>query len=87
MVGAAELAHPVENAELILAVDALGTHVGAVLQQKHTGSTRALTFFSQKLDAAQQKYSAFDRELLACYLSIRHSRWLLEGRCFPTTSG
>ena len=33
-----------------------------------------------KLDSAQQNYSAFDRELLACYLSIRHFKWLLEGR-------
>jgi cleavage and polyadenylation specificity factor subunit 1 len=34
------------------------------------------------LDSAQQKYSAFDRELLACYLSVRHFRWMLEGRSF-----
>jgi RNase H-like domain found in reverse transcriptase len=32
--------------------------------------------------AAQQKYSAFDRELLAVYLSIRHFRFMLEGRPF-----
>ncbi len=28
------------------------------------------------------KYSAFDRELLACYLGIRHFRYMLEGRHF-----
>jgi len=82
MCSAAELAHPVEGAELSLVVDASATHVGAVLQQRAAGSTRPLSFFSRKLDAAQQKYSAFDRELLACYLSIRHFRWLLEGRVF-----
>jgi RNase H-like domain found in reverse transcriptase len=43
---------------------------------------RPLAFFSAKLNAAQQKYSAFDRELLACYLAIRHFRWSLEGRQF-----
>ena len=82
MIAAAELAHPVEGAELSLAVDASGSHVGAVLQQMHGGGLRPLAFFSQKLDAAQQKYSAFDRELLACYLAIRHFRWILEGRSF-----
>ncbi len=65
MTVAAELAHPVEGAELSLAVDASGSHMGAVLQQKHKGGLRPLAFFLQKLDAAQQKYSAFDRELLA----------------------
>ena len=61
---------------------ASGTHVGAVLHQKDKAGTRPLGFFSAKLDTAQQKYSAFDRELLALYLGIRHFRWLLEGRCF-----
>ncbi len=28
------------------------------------------------------KYAAFDRELLACYLGIRHFRYMLEGRYF-----
>jgi cleavage and polyadenylation specificity factor subunit 1 len=43
---------------------------------------RPLGFFSIKLDSAQQKYSTFDRELLACYLSVRHFRWMLEGQSF-----
>jgi RNase H-like domain found in reverse transcriptase len=30
----------------------------------------------------QTRYSAFDRELLACYLATRHFRWMLEGRRF-----
>ena len=33
-------------------------------------------------NSAQKKYSAFDFELLACYLGICHFRWLLEGRPF-----
>jgi RNase H-like domain found in reverse transcriptase len=37
---------------------------------------------SKKLDTAQMKYSAFDRELLAAYLAVRHFRFLLEGRDF-----
>ena len=31
---------------------------------------------------AEQKYSDFDRELLAMYLAIRHLRYFLEGRTF-----
>jgi RNase H-like domain found in reverse transcriptase len=65
--GAAELAHPHPEAGLFLAVDASNTHVGAALQQEVPGKTpRLLAFFSVKLSAAQAKYSAFDRELLAC---------------------
>jgi cleavage and polyadenylation specificity factor subunit 1 len=80
---AAELAHPVEKAAFFLAVDASSLHVGAALQQEVPGQTpRPLAFFSAKLTAAQAKYSAFDRELLACYLAIRHFRWYLEGRVF-----
>jgi transposase InsO family protein len=80
---AVELAHPAPAAEVFLAVDASGTHVGAALHQRVRGQTaRPLAFFSAKLEPAQQKYSAFDRELLACYLAIRHFRWMLEGRKF-----
>ena len=82
LLNAAELAHSVDEAELSLEVDARGTHVGVILHH-HTGGPRLpLGFFSVKLNSAQQKYSAFDRELLACYLGICHFRWLLEGRPF-----
>ncbi len=30
----------------------------------------------------QQKYSAFDRELFACFAGIRHFRYMLDGRRF-----
>ncbi len=41
---------------------------------------------SKKLDAAQLKYSAFDCELLAAYLSVRHFWYLLDGRKFHILS-
>jgi hypothetical protein len=69
---AVELAHLVQGATLSLAVDASGTHVGAVLQQERP----------QGGGVRPQKYSAFDRELLACYLAVRHFCWMLEGRQF-----
>jgi len=82
LVSVAQLAHPDPSAELQLAVDASDHHVGAVLQQQTRSGMQPLSFFSKKLDSAQQKYSAFDRELLAVYLAVRHFRWALEGRQF-----
>ena len=53
--------------------------VGAVLAD---GTGAPLAFFSKKLSTAEMKYSAFDRELLAVFLSIKHFRHMLEGRPF-----
>jgi transposase InsO family protein len=78
------LAHPSPAAEISLATDTSAAHVGTVLQQRSTAADpwQPLGFFSQKLDPAQTRYSAFDRELLACVLAIRYFRYLLEGRQF-----
>ena len=43
---------------------------------------KPVAFFSKTLSAAERKYSAFDHELLAIYLSIKHFRHFLEGRSF-----
>ena len=76
------LAHPHQNAQISLTTDASDLAVGAVLQQFVNGSWVPLAFFSQKLRTPERKYSAFDRELLALYLGIRHFRYFLEGRQF-----
>jgi hypothetical protein len=59
--------HPLPQAKLSLAVEASATPVGAALQQQRPGSTawEPPGFFSRKLELAQVKYYAFDRELLA----------------------
>jgi hypothetical protein len=84
LASATRLAHPAQSAKLSLAVDASATHIGACLQQKRAGSPgwEPLGFFSKMLEQAQVKYSALDRELLACFLGIRHFRFMLEGRAF-----
>ena len=61
-----------------MAVDASDSHVGAVLQQQLHGSWAPLAFFSKKLSSAKSKYSAFDRELLTAYSTIRHFCFLLK---------
>ena len=66
--------NPSQTAVVSLAVDISATHVGACLQQKSQGSAawQPLGFYLKKLDKAQTKYSAFYRELMACYLGIQH---------------
>ena len=78
-----EFVHPLCNAPISLAVDASDSHIGAVLQQQLLDkSWSLLAFFSKKLSDAEKKYSAYDRELLAAYASIRHFGFMLEGREF-----
>ena len=76
------LTHPRCTAPTSLTVDASDLAVGAVLQQLVHGIWQPLAFFSKQLRLPERKYSAFDRELLALYLGIRHFRYFLEGREF-----
>ncbi|UYV64959.1 hypothetical protein LAZ67_3002565 [Cordylochernes scorpioides] len=83
LANAALLHHPFPETPLCLTVDASDFAVGAALHQQVGNNFQPIAFFSRKLDAAQRKYSAYDRELLAVYLAIKHFRHLLEGRQFP----
>jgi hypothetical protein len=38
--------------------------------------------FSKKFSPAQQKYGAYDRELVAIYKAVKHFRHMLEGSHF-----
>ncbi len=84
LLAATQLAHPVEGATPSPVVDASATHMGACLQQQLRGKQawQPLGFFCKILKMAQQKYSAFYRELFACYTSIRHLRPMLDGHRF-----
>lgn len=76
------LHHPVNDAPLAIFTDASSTTIGAVLQQKINGEWQPLAFFSKKLNAAQCKYSAYDRELLAIYSAVKRFRHMVECRHF-----
>ena len=76
------LANPRHDAPISLTTDASDRAVGAVLQQWTDESWEPVAFFSKKLRPPEQKYSAFDRELLALYLGIWHFRHFSEGRKF-----
>ena len=56
--------------------------MGAVLQQQIKDVWQPLTFFSRKLSPAQQKYSAYDREILAIYEAVKYFPHMLEARHF-----
>lgn len=74
------LVHPKENAKLILKTDASNVNVGAVLEQEQNGEHKPLGFFSKKLSETQQRYSTYDRELLAIYLTLKFFRHFAEGQ-------
>ena len=84
LVASVQLAHPDsdDDSALSLTTDASDIAVGAVLSQGRDSNSPPLGFFSKKLSEAEKKYSAFDKELLALYLAIRHFRHHLEGRSF-----
>lgn len=76
------LCYPVKNAELAIMADASNNCVGGVLQIKVGSHWRSLGYFSKKFNDVQLKYSTYDRELLAVYLSVQHFRYMVEGRPF-----
>nr|CAB3249677.1 uncharacterized protein zf(cchc)-26 [Phallusia mammillata] len=76
------LHHPLPDAPTAVTSDASQHSIGAVLQQFINNAWRPLAFFSKRLRPPELKYSAFDRELLALHLAIRHFRYFLEGRVF-----
>ena len=76
------LVHPNSTAQINITCDASDVAVGGVLQQFLNGMWQPLSFFSKKLNPAETRYSAFDRELLAVYATIKHFRHNLEGRNF-----
>ena len=82
LANAAMLGHPHSGAQIALTCDASDTGIGASFEQFVNGIWQPLAFFRKQLRDAERKYSAFDRELLALYLSIRHFRYMLEGRNF-----
>lgn len=84
LVNATVLSHPNydNGVTLTLSVDCSNVSMGAVLEQSTGDLVTPLAFFSRKLTEAQQRYSTFDKELLALFTSIKHFRHLLEGRPF-----
>merc|ERR1712020_83105 len=82
LANATMLHHPVQGAPTALTSDASDTALGAVLEQKISGTWRPLAFFSRQLRKSERNYATFDRELLGIYLAIKHFCYFVEGRVF-----
>ncbi|KAL1446239.1 hypothetical protein WDU94_012386 [Cyamophila willieti] len=76
------LAYPNPDLELSVMADASSMAIGGTINQEQDGITRPLAFFSRKLSPAEQKYSTYDRELLAIFATVQKFSYLLEGRKF-----
>ena len=76
------LAFPDSDAQTKLVTDASGTTIGCVLQQRKERTLTPLAFWSKGLTKAQLHWSTFERELFACYASLKHFRYYLEAKDF-----
>ena len=72
------LAFPDPHAQTELFVDASESSIGATLQEKD-GKCRPIAFWSKALNKSQKLWSAFERELYACYAAIKHFSYFLKG--------
>ena len=82
LANASLLSYPKPDAPTSIMCDASDSAVGAVLQQDIDGQLCPIAYFSKQLNSAQQRYSTFDRELLAIYQAVKHFRYFVEGRQF-----
>lgn len=82
LVNATLLAHPFQDAPLILQVDASDSASGAVVHQLVKKELQPLGFYSKSFTETQKKYSTYERELLAIYQSVKYFQHMLEGRPF-----
>lgn len=76
------LIYPDFKDQFILATDASGVAVGAVLSQVRNGHERPVAYASRQLHQAEQNYSATERELLSVIWATKHFRCYLLGRRF-----
>ncbi|XP_025158377.1 uncharacterized protein LOC112589413 [Harpegnathos saltator] len=74
------------DAPLTLTTDAIDSAIGASLEQQIDGHWQLLGFFSRKLSPTEQKYSTYDRELLAVFAAVKFFKHILEGRVFQFTT-
>lgn len=74
------LAHAITGTPVSLMVDASDYAIGVVLQQRANDKWQPLGFAAKSLTPFQQKYSAYDRELLAIYTAVKRFRQAAEVR-------
>lgn len=73
------LAYPDPTKPFTVTCDASSRAIGAVLSQDHGKGPQPIAFFSRKLQPAECKYAAHDREMLALVAALEHWRHYLRG--------
>ena len=63
-----------------LIVDPFSFCIGAALQQVENGRSKPLAFWSKSSTESEKAWYAFERELCACYASIKHFYYLLDAK-------
>ncbi|CAB0016930.1 unnamed protein product [Nesidiocoris tenuis] len=76
------LAYPDFTSSFILATDASGCGVGAVLSQLHDGKEHPVAYASRALNKAEMNYSATELELLAIVYAVNYFHQYLWGSHF-----
>ena len=68
--------------QFVVTIDASLVSVGAILEQDFGNGMQPVAFESRKLNPAETRYSAYERELLGIVWAIGKWRHYLEGRSF-----
>ena len=76
------LAHFDTSASTVVTCDASSVALGACLSQLHQDGERPVAFASRTLSPTERKYSASEREALACMWACEHWNFYLYGRHF-----
>ena len=72
-------AYPDYSKPFHLYTDVTDFQLGSAIGQEHNGILTHITYFSKKLDKAQRKYTATEKELLAIVIVLRAYCKMLSG--------
>ena len=74
------LAFPAPYANVSLVTDASNDAADVVLQQEIDGVVQPLGFFSRKFSRTERKYAAFEKEITAIVMALKHFCYFLESK-------
>ena len=81
-----QLTIPSPEDSFILATDASGQGIGAVLSVTRSGVDLPVAYFSRKLTGPEQNYAITELECLALVKAIEHFTYYLVGKHFTVTT-
>ena len=81
-----QLTIPSPEDSFILATDASGQGIGAVLSVTRSGVDLPVAYFSRKLTGPEQNYAITEFECLALVKAVEHFTYYLVGKHFTVTT-